>query len=156
MMNVYNMLNGVNPATFFVLPLLGEKHPVDYPRFRDCFSVVDGKDREIHVLTRVGGSNRNQGYGEEELQKHPNFLRDYDEEEDSTFATYVFSVPKEWEKDFSKIIEGKLSETSDKYQERVKKVYPKLKDKLDELFRKEDPRLRENVEKQNSSDRNAN
>ena len=31
------MINGVNPATFFILPMVAEKHPDSYPRFRDCF-----------------------------------------------------------------------------------------------------------------------
>jgi len=30
------MIEGVNPAAFFILPMLG-KHADDYPRFRDCF-----------------------------------------------------------------------------------------------------------------------
>ncbi len=134
-MSMYRMVNGVNPSTFFILPMLGEKHPDDYPRFRDCFSVVnENEDFEIHVLTRVGGNNRNQGFGEEELQKHPNFLYDADEEEDNTYATYVFSVPKEWREDFKHITKGNLKSVSEKYQERLRKVYPKLNEKFDILF----------------------
>lgn len=65
-MSLYNMICGVNPAAFFILPMLG-KHPDEYPRFRDCF--VSDDETSIEVLTRVGGGNR--GYGEEELMKHP-------------------------------------------------------------------------------------
>ncbi len=134
-MSFYNMINGVNPSTFFILPMLGEKHPDEYPRFRDCFTVVDEKSNyEIHVLTRVGGNNRGEGFGEEELQKHPNYLYDQDEEEDNTYATYVFSVPKEWKKDFDKIAEGKVSEVSLAYQARLRKVFPKLNEKFDIIF----------------------
>jgi hypothetical protein len=115
--------------------MLGEKHPDEYPRFRDCFTVVDEKSNyEIHVLTRVGGNNRGEGFGEEELQKHPNYLYDQDEEEDNTYATYVFSVPKEWKKDFDKIAEGKVSEVSLAYQARLRKVFPKLNEKFDIIF----------------------
>ena len=74
-MSLYNMLNGVNIATFFILPML-DKHPDEYPRFRDCFI---GEDKNsIVVYTRVGGGNRNCGFGEEELYKHPNFIKTYD------------------------------------------------------------------------------
>jgi hypothetical protein len=136
MSSMYRMTNGVNPSTFFVLPMLSEKHPDDYPRFRDCFSVVNEKgENQIHVLTRVGGANRNQGFGEEELQKHPNFLYDADEEEDNTYATYVFSIPKEWKEDFKRITEGNLKEISQAYQHRLRKVFPKLNDKFDQLFK---------------------
>ena len=124
------MINGVNPATFFILPMLGEKHPDNYPRFRDCF--VEGD--EIHIYTRVGGGNRNCGYGEDELYKHPNYITTFDDDFDSTFATYTFSVPGEWKKDFDKIKEGKIKEVSDEYKVRVRAVFPKLKDKLDELW----------------------
>lgn len=129
-MSLYNMINGVNPATFFILPMLGEKHPDNYPRFRDCF--VD--NNEIHVYTRVGGGNRNCGFGEEELQQHPNYLRDFDDEYDSTYATYVFSIPDEFKNDFDLITSGKIKEISEAYKKRLYKVYPKLKDTFDKIF----------------------
>ena len=56
--------------------------------------------------TRVGGNNRHSGYGEEELEKHPNFIRAYDDDFDNTYGTYVFSVPEQWKEDFAKIING--------------------------------------------------
>ena len=129
-MSLYNILNGVNPATFFILPMLGEKHPTNYPRFRDCFV----ENNEIHVYTRVGGVNRNCNFGEEELQNHPNYLRDFDDDFDNTYATYVFSVPDEFKSDFDLIESGKLKEISSKYKERLYLVYPKLKDAFDKLF----------------------
>lgn len=129
-MSLYNMINGVNPATFFILPMLGEKHPNNYPRFRDCF--VDSG--EIRVYTRVGGGNRDCGFGEEELQQHPNYLRDEDDDFDSTYATYIFSVPNEWKEDFEKIMTGKIKEISQAYRERLYAVFPKLKDTFDKLF----------------------
>ena len=133
-MSLYNMINGVNPATFFILPMLGEKHPDNYPRFRDCF--VD--NNEIHVYTRVGGGNRDCEFGEEELQQHPNYLRDFDDEYDSTYATYVFSIPDEFKNDFDLITSGKIKEISETYKERLYKVYPKLKDTFDKIFISDD------------------
>ena len=124
------MINGANPATFFILPMLGEKHPEQYPRFRDCF--VDGD--ETHVYTRVGGGNRDCGFGEEELQQHPNYLRDKDDDFDSTYATYVFSVPDEFKTDFELIKSGKIKDISEKYKERLYLVFPKLKETFDKIF----------------------
>lgn len=51
------MINGVNPATFYILPMLGN-HPDWYPRFRDCW-VENG---QIAVLTRVGSLKRKKNY----------------------------------------------------------------------------------------------
>lgn len=133
-MSFYNMINGVNPATFFILPMLGEKHPDAYPRFRDCFINTDNEKPEIHVYTRVGGGNRGDGYGEEELYKHPNFLTTFDDDFDRTFATYTFSVPDEWRADFDLIRDGKLTEISTEYKNRLYAVYPKLKETFDKLF----------------------
>ena len=124
------MINGVNPATFIILPMLG-RHPNEYPRFRDCFV---NKENQIEVYTRVGGNNRNCGYGEEVLYKDPNFVRTYDDDFDNTYGFYVFNVPEEWKEDFDKIIEGRGIEISDKYFEQMCKVYPKLSEKFHEMF----------------------
>jgi hypothetical protein len=125
------MLFGVNPATIWLIPMLGEKHPNDYPRFRDCYLDEDDK---IAVYTRVGGGNRNSGCGEEELYKHPNFLTTEDDDFDFTYATYWFSVPQEWKSDFEKIKCANMRQTSGAYKDRVYKVFPKLKGMLDGIF----------------------
>ena len=136
-MSFYNMLNGVTPATFFILPMLG-KHPDEYPRFRDCF-LGDPEHREydyhIHVYTRTGGGNRKDYEAEnKEMTCHPNYITDFDDGFDSTYASFIFSVPEKWKADFETIVSGKISDTSREYQEMVKSMYPKLKHKLDEIF----------------------
>ena len=123
-MSLYNMLFGFNPACIWVMPMLGRKQE-EWPRFRDCF-VKDGK---IEIYTRVGGGNRNCGYGEEELYKDPNFVETFDDEYDTTYATYVFNVPEKWQDDFNKIIKGKFSETSVEYQNMIKEFFPSLNEK---------------------------
>ena len=129
-MSLYNLLNGVNQSTFYILPMLGV-HPENIPRFRDCFV----EDRTIIVLTRVGGNNRNCGYGEEKLYEHPNFIKTYDSEEDSTYGFYVFSIPEEWEDDFDKLLRG--DRPSEKYIDQMCNVYPKLKTKFRDFFKQE-------------------
>ena len=151
-MSLYNAINGVNPATFFILPMLGEKHPDSYPRFRDCFvgelsnsdeddqfgipkKELDQSKRVISVYTRVGGGNR-EDYKDEikELRSHPNYIWDYDDDFDSTFATFQFSVPKEFESDYDLVLKGEIERISDKYKERLYTVYPKLKETFDSIF----------------------
>lgn len=136
-MRLYNLMNGVNAMSVFLIPMLGEKHPDDYPRFRDVFTSDEEHpqyDNHIHLYTRVGGNNRNQDYGETELIKHPNFVTTYDDDFDDTYGTYIFSIPEEWKNDYEKIKEGRFSETSKAYQDRVHKVFPKLKQMLDKTF----------------------
>ncbi len=147
-MSLYNMVNGMNPATFFILPMLG-KHPDEYPRFRDCFvgsvalRVVGSEDTPeynncIMVYTRVGGDNR-ESYVDEvaEMQSDPNFVGDFDDDFDCTYATYVFNVPEKWKPDFDLIMVGKFAEVSEEYKSHLKTIFPKLVDTFDKIFTKE-------------------
>lgn len=127
-MSLYNMMFGVNPATFIILPMLG-RHPDEYPRFRDCFV---NEDKQILVYTRVGGGNRNCGFGEEELYKDPNFVKTYDDDFDSTYGYYVFNVPEEWKDDFDRLLKGE--KPSARYLDQMCKVYPKLEEKFRKQF----------------------
>ena len=71
-MSLYNMVNGVKPTTFFVLPMLG-KHPDEYPRFRDCFLSDEEHpqyDDHIHIYTRTGGGNREGYEAENDAMRH--------------------------------------------------------------------------------------
>ena len=133
-MSFYNMINGFNPACIFFMPMLGRKQD-EYPRFRDCFLSDD--DKHIIIYTRVGGGNRNCGFGEEELYKDPNFVRTYDNDFDSTYGYYEFSVPEKWKPDFDLIISGKFSEVSDEYVSYLREFFPLLNEKglIDKLFR---------------------
>ena len=128
-MSLYNIMNGVNPATFLILPML-DKHPDEYPRFRDCFV---NEEHQIEVLTRVGGGNRNCGYGEESLEQDPNFVKTYDDDLDCTYGYYVFNVPEKWKADFNRILNNE--KPSDEYIEQMCKVYPKLADKFRKQYK---------------------
>ena len=120
-MSLYNMINGYNPACVFIMPMLGRKQE-EYPRFRDCF-VEDGM---IAIFTRVGSPNKGCGFGEEELYKDPNYVRDYDDDFDCTYATYLFNVPEKWKADFDAIMNNKWQDISDEYVAYLKEFYPKL------------------------------
>lgn len=132
-MSLYNMLNGFNPACLFFMPMLGRKQD-EYPRFRDCFLSEDYE--KIVIFTRVGGNNRNCGFGEEELYNDPNFVKTYDDEEDSTYGYYEFNVPEKWKEDFKKLINGDRFGVSDEYVAYVKEFYPLLAEHgvIDEAF----------------------
>lgn len=150
-MSLYNMVNGANPATFFILPMLG-KHADDYPRFRDCFveerefTFEDGlptmrpkadglKEPVICVFTRVGGGNREEYADDiEELQQSDEYITDYDDDFDSTYATFVFRVPEQWKEDYRKIVEGSIKNISEAYKTELYHIYPKLKEQFDTLF----------------------
>ena len=128
-MSLYNMIHGVNPIAIMAIPMLGDTHPDDYPRFRNVFLADEEHpeyDGYIHVYTRVGGNNRGAGYGEEELERHQDYVCSFDDSFDDTYATYVFNVPDRWAGDFSLVLAGEPENTSAEYQSQVEKVFPKL------------------------------
>lgn len=135
-MSLYNMMNGFNPACVFIMPMLGRKQ-AEWPRFRDCWVTEEGN---IAIYTRVGGGNRNCGYGEEQLYEDPDFLKTYDDEYDTTYDTYEFKVPGEWKADFDLIMDGKIKEVSEEYKDYLKEFFPKLAEEgfFDGVFSKED------------------
>jgi hypothetical protein len=65
-------------------------------RFRDAW-VETGEDPAVPVIaiyTRIGGGNRQDYAAEiEQLRAHPAYLRDADDEFDSTYATWYFKAP---------------------------------------------------------------
>lgn len=139
-MSLYNMMHGMTQATFFILPML-DKHPDEYPRFRDCFlNDIDHPEYNdhIHVYTRVGGGNR-EFYRDEvnEICDNPYYITSFDDGFDCTFATYIFKIPPQWQKDYDLFMEGEIKDFSKKYQQQVRKIYPLLSEKLDELFGKD-------------------
>jgi hypothetical protein len=138
-MSLYNIINRVDPVTFFILPMLG-RHPDEYPRFRDCFVKDDEHpeyDDHIHVYTRTGGGNRERYESENDaMRKMETFVTDYDDGFDSTYASWVFGVPEKWAKDFGKIQSGEIGDLSQEYQSELRRVYPRLDSKFDELFAK--------------------
>ena len=136
-MSFYNMLMGFNPACVLIMPMLGRKQD-EYPRFRDCFVT---EENNIAIYTRVGGGNRDCGYGEEELYEDENFLTTYDDDYDCTYATYEFKVPEKWKADFDLIVGGKQNEVSKEYVDYVKEFYPKLAEQgvIDKIFGTDHP-----------------
>jgi len=91
-MSLYNALFGMNPSAPLILATLGLRAS-DVGRFRDAF-VANG---EIAIYTRNGGGNREEYQGViDALARHPNYLRDADDDFDCTYATIYFSFPAEY------------------------------------------------------------
>ena len=133
-MSLYNMMNGFNPACVLIMPMLGRKQQ-EYPRFRDCFITEEGN---IAIFTRVGGGNRNCGYGEEALYEDENFLKTYDDDFDSTYGYYEFKVPEKWKADFDKIMSNNMAEVSGTYIGYLKNFWPMLAENgtIDKVFKR--------------------
>jgi len=80
---------GILCAAMLKLDSLGE-----FGRFRDAWVERDGEDLRYAIYTRNGGGNR-PDYQEvtDRLRAHELYLADFDDEFDSTYATYYFRIP---------------------------------------------------------------
>ena len=92
-MTMYNMLFGKNPSTDEILALLGLTE-ADVERFRDCWVRDDDEGQRIVIFTRTGGGNR-EWWPNAKLTSHPCYIRDYDDDWDTTYAYYEFVIPEE-------------------------------------------------------------
>lgn len=109
-MSLYNALFGVNPLAAVVVEAVGATGPI--PRFRDAY--FDAEEDRLVIFTRTGGGNRDyydepNGYDNEDyegpfnsdLRALPNFISDEDDDFDSTYASFYFSVPEAYKPIFN-------------------------------------------------------
>lgn len=103
-MSLYNMLFGTSPLAGITLTALNLT-PDNIPRFRDAY--YDADKNCLVIYTRTGGGNREYYdepglyYGEEktgpfnsDLVAHPEYIEDYDDDFDSTYAYFRFFIPE--------------------------------------------------------------
>lgn len=91
-MSLYNMIHGVNPLAGVLMKML-DITPGIVPRFRDCY--FNGE--HIVIYTRTGGGNREE-YGAENdaMCELPGYVRDEDDDFDSTYASFYYEVPQQF------------------------------------------------------------
>jgi hypothetical protein len=160
-MSLYSTLHGKNELSPILLAVLN----IDQPdskwksgRFRDIYLNEDGT--KIILYTRNGGGNREHyydGIGEEpegkechctgciitnDLPKHPNYIRDWDDDFDCTYAYIEFSVPKEHEELCKSLATGKKPET---ISEKFEKVQAEMTEMTPEKL-ESDPRFKPMVD----------
>jgi hypothetical protein len=94
----------------------------DTGRFRDIHLNADGT--KIILLTRNGGGNREDYQGViDHLATHPNYLSDYDDDFDCTYAYVEFSTPQEYLEQCKGLTTGeKLESIYDKFQKVIEQI----------------------------------
>lgn len=112
-MSLYNMIHGFNPLAGVLMRIL-DVTPDRIPRFRDCY--FNGE--HIVIYTRTGGGNREyyeslesckanypenfgvpdepSGPWNDDLRALPGYVRDEDDDYDSTYANFYFTVPEQF------------------------------------------------------------
>jgi hypothetical protein len=105
-MSLYNMLFGENKSQASFLFSLLNKTPSDFGRYRDIYVTED----HIVVHTRNGGGNRE--YFEEvfeELNNHPLYDYDEDDDYDCTYANIYFRHPEGYSDILKELAEGTIT-----------------------------------------------
>lgn len=92
MSGLYNLLQGYNPAAITIMAVLKLDH-TKVDRFRDAWFTDDGK--RMILLTREGGRQCGESY--RYLTIHPQYVSDHNDNLDSTYAHFIFTVPEELE-----------------------------------------------------------
>jgi len=158
-LSLYNLLFGVNkiaPLLLFILDIDQPDERWDSGRFRDIYLNEDGT--KIILYTRNGGGNRpHWGFsyaksqeGEDcrcpgciisyKLPKHPNYISDYDDDFDSTYACVEFDVPEQFKEIAEGLATGKkpesIHEKFNSYIERLKAGKERVPDEIENIFKK--------------------
>jgi hypothetical protein len=108
-MSMYGIISGGGdkPTAELVLEAINSVAPISIPRYRDAYIEKNDDAIELVIFTRTGGGNR-ECYCEEagcnhesccyhgdndKMAQHPLYLRDDDDNFDSTYAKFYFNVP---------------------------------------------------------------
>lgn len=130
-MSLYNTLFGVNPLAKLLLKMLELKRE-DVGRFRDIF--YNKKEGIIILYTRNGGGNREEYQHIFDALKanHPNYIKDYDDDFDNTYAYIDFSVPEQFKDMLNKLVsdESKVENIRQKFDHVIKDMQSMNKEQM--------------------------
>jgi len=137
-MSLYNILHGMNyltPVLLAILDIDQKGSRWNSGRFRDIYLNEDGT--KIILFTRNGGGNR-ESYFPDDIVEHPNYLTDYDDDFDSTYAYIEFSVPKGFKRLIKKLSTGEkpksLKQKTDEYLEKLSKGEIEIPEQIMQVF----------------------
>jgi len=159
-MGLYNVLFGTNPLAPVLLAVLGLR-PVweDVGRFRDVWITEEGR---IVILTRNGAGNREcwefEGCNPTSrdpkdhdprclvrinwnLTRHPNYVRDYDDQYDPTYAYFEFYVPERYRDLTKSLLEAQSGEYRRSLEERFKGTVKEIMEMDEKKFKEKYPDL---------------
>lgn len=120
-MSLYSYVIGENPDANNLLYMLRVSREY-FGRYRNVFLSGDGKT--IIVYTRLGGSNRE--YWKEyidNIRKHKNYVEDWDDDYDNTYAYFRFNVPHGYKTKCKSISTGKEPKTiQEQFDEEIRNM----------------------------------
>jgi hypothetical protein len=141
-MSLYNEVCGMNAGLAIMFSPFLPIRADHFPRFRNIFSEAEDSPipGSIFVYTRMGGGNRECWWGDEEkfdsdddcscfacqadrLEQRPQCAGSYDDEFDSTYRTFVFTVSEEDQPDFNALTQGRREDLSERYKARLAEMF---------------------------------
>lgn len=119
-MALYTQLFGENEDAVAILGFAGLTRKM-FPRYRDVF--LDDKGLTVLVYTRIGGANREYYKDDiEKLKEHKQYVCNYDDHHDETYAYFKFNVLPEYVDTAKKIFKEDPVSVWDKFQNHIKKA----------------------------------
>ena len=133
-MSLYNMLFGTNEEAPVLLGMLSVNKEY-FSRFRDVELIESGT--KIRVFTRLGGGNREE-YKEnwDKIRKHELYLKDYDDEFDTTYAYIEFNIPEQYKETAKKMFKEEPVSFQKKFEKELSEMQipgTKAYDKMGEV-----------------------
>ncbi len=133
-MSLYNMLFGTNEEAPVLLGMLSVNKEY-FSRFRDVELIESGT--KIRVFTRLGGGNREE-YKEnwDKIRKHELYLKDYDDEFDTTYAYIEFNIPEQYKETAKKMFKEEPVSFQKKFEKELREMQipgTKAYDKMGEV-----------------------
>lgn len=117
-MALYTQLFGENEDAVAILGFAGLTRKM-FPRYRDVF--LDDKGLTVLVYTRIGGANREYFKDEiETLKQHKQYVCNYDDHHDETYAYFKFNVLPEYVDTAKKVFKEDPVSVWDKFQTHIK------------------------------------
>lgn len=105
-MSLYNMVFGENASQKEFLFKLLDLGPEDFGRYRDIYVTED----HIVVYTRCGGGNREEyEYVFSEMEDHPLYSHNADDDFDCTYASIFFKHPDEFKDILKELAKGTVT-----------------------------------------------
>lgn len=133
-MSLYNMLFGTNEEAPVLLGMLSVNKEY-FSRFRDVELIEAGT--KIRVFTRLGGGNREEHRENwEKIRKHEMYIKDYDDEFDTTYAYIEFSIPEQYKETAKKMFKEEPVSFQKKFEKELREMQipgTKAYDKMGEV-----------------------
>lgn len=126
---MYKKLEGCNPPTFFILPMIDRK-PSDFPGFVDVYTAMErlpNYEHHLQIFVKTGGEN-SKFYSKfiEVLKTDDNYVTCVSDSILEDYSYLIFKIPVKHQLDYVKFVMGNYDDFSLAHKNKIERFYPEL------------------------------